>query len=122
MAINPSVSDVTRPARVLWPAFARTGKSMNNPVALWVLFAGVAVLATEPPNVAFVSPEAAKIHSLGLGSDENAVRRALGSPTEETAGRDDAADAPSKEMVFQGVTVYLVDNQVYRISCRGKGY
>jgi len=90
--------------------------------AVGFLLVGAAALAAEPPRVTFVSIDAAKIRGLSLESDEAAVRLALGSPTKETAGHDDAADAPSKELIFQGLTVYLVNNEVYRITCKAKGY
>lgn len=89
-------------------------------VHLSILLAALMGAAASLSSVPSVAPNQARIGGVGLQATETEVRKAFGVPLRVESFWDDAAKAPAKELQFEGVSVYLVNDEVYHLSCKDR--
>jgi len=96
-----------------------------------VILATSACTVSRPSSPAAVAaePEPPRIQraqlmvgGVTLGQNEAALQRALGSPLRTDDVVDGITDKPAKELYFDGVEVYLHEDEAYNVKCTSPRY
>lgn len=65
-----------------------------------------------------IDDERGRINGLSIGSNEAAVVAAFGPPERIEEGFSEVVTKPSKHLFYDGIEIYLVDDEVYNLKCR----
>ncbi len=81
-----------------------------------ILLAASPAATPQHPNASIPASDA-KVLGISLQDSEATVRRLLGVPSSVERSHDEMADAEASTLRYEGIVVYVVQDEVYRLSC-----